>query len=246
MRSFLIVTFLVLFFIISIPLFLIEIIIGLFSIHARTWLAQTVISRVCKVVLWLSGVKVTAQGMENVPQHEPVLYTFNHRSYFDIFICYATVPNLAGFISMISMKSFPFVNVWMKFLQCLFIDRGNMRQGLKTINAGIELLKKGHSIFIAPEGKRNLAGDIDMLPFKEGSFKLARKSGSAIIPVAINNSDKIYEAHFPWVRETYVTIEYGKPVYIKDLGGNAEKSTGVYVQNRIKDMLEKNRDFKPV
>ena len=241
MRSILIVAFFLLFFILSIPLFLIEYIIGLFSIHARTRMAQDIISMVARVALWIGGVHVTAIGMENVPKDEAVLYVFNHRSYFDVAICYATVPNLAGFISMKGMSKFPFIHVWMKFLQCLFIDRGNTRQGLKTSNAAVELIESGHSMFIAPESKRNFAGDIDMLPFKEGSFKIARKTGCAIIPIAINNGDKIFETQYPWVRKTNVVIEYGKPVYIRDLNRDKRKFVGPYVQNIVKFMLEKNR-----
>jgi len=243
MRTVLIALLFIIFFILSIPLFLLELIIGVFSIRARTRLAQTVISIMARAVLWFGGVSVTAIGMENVPKDEAVVYIFNHRSYFDIVISYATVPNLAGFISMKKMKDVPFINVWMKFLQCLFIDRGNTREGLKTINAGIELLKKGHSIFIAPEGKRNFKGDFDMLPFKEGSFRLAKKTGCAIIPVAINNADKIYEAQAPWVRKTNVIIEYGKPIYIKDLSDENRKFVGAYVQSIIQNMLEKNQNI---
>lgn len=239
MRSILIGLLLLLFFIFSIPLFLIECIIGFFSVPARTRLAQIIISVMAKIVLWLGGIQVTAIGMENVPKEEAVLYVFNHRSCFDIVIIYATVPNLAGFISMKKMKRVPFINVWMIFLQCLFLDRNNNRQGLKTINAGVELLKKGHSIFIAPEGKISLAGEIDMLPFKEGSFKLAKKAGCAIIPVAINNADKIFETQFPLVRKTDVAIEYGKPVYLKDLDSITGKNVGVYIQNILKEMLQK-------
>ncbi|HHV99618.1 MAG TPA: 1-acyl-sn-glycerol-3-phosphate acyltransferase [Clostridiaceae bacterium] len=243
MRTILIALLFIVFFILSIPLFLLELIIGVFSIRARTILAQKVISVMCRAVLWLGGVKVTAMGMENVPKNEAVVYVFNHRSYFDIVISYATVPNLAGFISMEKMKKVPFINVWMIFLQCLFIERGNTREGLKTINAGIELLKKGHSIFIAPEGKRNFKGDIDMLPFKEGSLRLAKRTGCAIIPVAINNADKIYEAQAPWIKKTNVVIEYGKPVYINDLEGDNRKFAGAYVQRIIYEMLKKNQNI---
>lgn len=243
MRTVLIILFFILFAIVSIPLFLIELIIGLFSIHARTRVAQTVASAVSWIILWIGGIHLTAMGMENVPKDEPVVYIFNHRSYLDIPICYATAPNLASFIAMISLKSFPFLNVWMRFLQCIFIDRGNIRQELQVIKAGVKLLKKGYSIFIAPEGKRNMTGDIDMLPFKEGSFKLAKKTNCAIIPVAINNADKIYEKQAPWVRKTNVVIEYGKPVYLRNLDSDTQKSVGAYVQDIIKDMLERNRRF---
>lgn len=240
MRTILIGLFFTLFFILSVPLFFVEFVVGLFGIRVRTKIAQCIAFVASKIVLWLGGIQVTALGMDNVPQNEAVLYVFNHRSYFDIVIIYATVPGPAGFIAMKSMKGVPFINVWMMFLQCLFLDRNNNRQGLQIVNAGVELLKEGHSLCIAPEGRLSPTGDITMLPFKEGSFKLARKSGCAIIPVAINNADKIFERQFPRVRKTDVVIEYGKPIFINELDVT-KKRAGAYIQTAIKEMLEKNQ-----
>ncbi|NLP33792.1 MAG: 1-acyl-sn-glycerol-3-phosphate acyltransferase [Clostridiales bacterium] len=241
MRTLLIIVFFLLFFAISIPILMIAYIIGLFSISTRFKLAQFIIKKVAKIILWLGGTNLKVIGTERVPKGKPVVYILNHRSYFDAVICYATVPNMAGFISMKTMQRVPFINIWMKYLGCLFLDRTNVRQGLVTIKAGVQLIKRGLSIFIAPEGKRNLTGEIDMLPFKEGSFKLAKKTGCAIIPVAINNADKIFETQFPWVRKRKVSIEYGYPIYTKDLDLKTRKNTGEYVQNIIKGMLERNQ-----
>lgn len=241
MRTILLILFFLFFFAVSIPLLLMEYLIGIFSITTRFKIAQFIIKKVAKIILWIAGTDVRVIGRERVPQGKPVVYILNHRSYFDAVICYATVPNMAGFISMKNMQRVPFINIWMKYIGCLFLDRTDVRQGLVTIKAGVRLIKLGLSIFIAPEGKRNLTGDIDMLPFKEGSFKLAKKTGCAIIPVAINNADKIFETQLPWVKKTKVTIEYGNPIYTKDLDLETRKSTGAYVQNIVREMLEKNQ-----
>jgi 1-acyl-sn-glycerol-3-phosphate acyltransferase len=241
MRTIFIVIFFLIFFVISIPLLFIAHILGCFSLIARTKMAHAIIRSVAKIILWIAGVNITVMGRDRVPKNESVVYILNHRSYFDAILCYATVPNLAGFISMKTMKRVPFINQWMKYLGCLFIDRKDVRQGLITIKRGVSLLEMGLSIFIAPEGKRNLTGDIDMLPFKEGSFKLAKKTGCAIVPIAINNADKIFETQLPWVKKTKVIIEYGEPIYLKELEVKERKFTGSYVQKIIKDMLIKNQ-----
>ena len=78
----------------------------------------------------------------------------------------------------------------MKNLHCLFLDRKDIKQGLKTILEGIEKVKSGISICIFPEGTRNKVNDT-FLPFHEGSFKIAEKSGCPIIPMSIYNSAAI-------------------------------------------------------
>ncbi len=60
------------------------------------------------------------------------------------------------------------ISWWMKYLNCLFLDRDDIRQGMKVILTGIELMKEGTNIFIAPEGTRNSSDEL--LPFHEASF----------------------------------------------------------------------------
>ncbi len=241
MKSVFVALFLLLFFIISIPLFLVEYIIGKFNPHLQVKTSQAIVVGAFNFILFGCGIKKTVIGYENIPKDEAVLYVSNHRSYFDILIGYTSIPHLTGFIAKKEMEKVPFIRVWMRFLNCLFLDRDNIREGLKTILEGIELIKKGYSVFISPEGTRNQ--EKDMLPFKEGSLKIAEKSGCAIIPVSLSNTDNLLETHMPWITKGHVIIEFGKPIYPKDLDKETRKFIGSYVQNIIKETLEKNEDL---
>lgn len=95
------------------------------------------------------------RGLENIPTDRAVLYVGNHRSYFDIVMGYMTVPRLTGFIAKKEMIKIPLLNRWMDRMNCLFLDRSNIKEGLKTILAGIEKIKGGISMWIFPEGTRN-------------------------------------------------------------------------------------------
>lgn len=241
MRTILVILLLVLFAIVSIPLYLVEFIIGKINPRAKVKSSQCIVSFVFKIILFISGTKLTVKGLENVPKDEAVLFVSNHRSYFDIVTTYATTPHLTGFIAKKQMAKVPCVSRWMGYLNCLFLDRENVREGLKTILQGIENIKNGYSMFIAPEGTRNT--EEEMLPFKEGSFKLAEKSGCAIIPVAITNTDAIYEQQAPWIKKAKAVVHYGTPIYIKELEKEDRKFLGSYVQNIIKDMLEEDKNL---
>lgn len=235
MRTLLVGIYLGLFFIISIPLFGIEIIIGKFDKRLQANTSQAIVSRALKGILVISGVKVDVSGVENIPLDQPVLYVSNHRGIFDFVLAYTTVPNLTGFVSKIENKKLPFINTWMEFMNCLFLDRENIKEGLKTILAGIEKIKDGYSIFIMPEGTRNKGEGI--LPFHEGSFKLSQKTGCPIIPVAIYNTDAAFEKHKPWITKANVGIHYGKPIYVDELTKEEKKFLGVHSRKIIEDML---------
>jgi 1-acyl-sn-glycerol-3-phosphate acyltransferase len=230
--------FLFIFFIISIPMFLVEYIIGKFNHHAMVASSQAIVVAAFHVVLFLSGVKRTVIGVHNIPRNEAVLYVANHRSYFDVPAAYVSLPTLTGFIAKKEIAKIPFLRTWMRFIQCLFLDRDNIKEGLKMVLKGIDQIKAGYSIFISPEGTRN--HNEEMLQFKEGSFKMAEKTGCAIIPVSISNTDEIFENHIPWVRSAHVVIEFGKPIYPKDLDKEQLKFLGAYVQGIIRDTLKKN------
>lgn len=238
MRLILVVFFLVVFFIISIPLFLIELVIGKFNHRAMVASSQKIVVAAFHVILFISGVKRTVIGRENVPKDEAVLYIANHRSYYDVVVAYSCIPTLTGFMAKKEIAKIPFLRTWMKFLQCLFLDRDDIKQGLKTILKGIEQVKEGYSVFISPEGTRSQGPE--MLPFKEGSFKIAEKTGCAIIPVSITNTDAVFENHMPWIRPAHVVIEYGKPIYPKDLPKEQQKFLGSYIQGIIRETLAKN------
>lgn len=238
LRLFFVLVFLIVFFIISIPLYLVELILKRFNRHAMAASSQAIVATGFRIVLFISGVKRTVIGVENIPKDEAVLYISNHRSYFDIITSYVYLPNLTGYMAKKEIGKIPFLSYWMHFIQCLFLDRNDIKQGLKTILKGIEQIKAGYSVFIAPEGTRNQGKE--MLPFREGSFKIAEKTGCAIIPVAITNTDAVFEKHMPRIRPAHVIIEFGKPIYPNELDKEQRKFLGSYVQNIIKDTLEKN------
>lgn len=194
-RSILIILFLILFFLAGIVIWGITWIIGKFDAYKRDIICLRSVQLAFKVVLLISGVKVEVHGEENVPKDEAVLYIGNHRSLFDTVITYARCPRLTGYVSKDSMLKIPFLRIWMKRLHCLFLDRTDIKAGMKMILTGIDQIKNGISMCIFPEGTRSLSEiETEMLPFKEGSFKMAEKSGCPIIPMAMVHTADILKS----------------------------------------------------
>lgn len=225
-RSLLIVILIVAFLILSIPILIVEWIIGKFNPYARDISSLRIVQFMFKLILFVAGTKVTVIGEDRIPKDTPVLYVGNHRSYFDVVLTYARCPGLTGYVAKDSMKKIPLLSSWMKRLHCLFLNRSDIKEGLKTILQGIDQMKNGISMCIFPEGTRNEASDDTLLlPFKEGSLKMAEKTGYPIIPMSINNTRNIFEAHRPFIRSAHVVLEYGEPIYPKDLPKEQKNSS---------------------
>ena len=110
---------------------------------------------------------------------------------------------------------------------------------MKTILQGIDYIKQGVSIWIFPEGTRNKNEDeTQLLPFKEGSLKMAEKTGCPIIPVAMRGTINIFEKQFPKIRPQHIFVEFGQPIYLKELSKEERKFAGAYTQHIIEHMLK--------
>jgi len=240
MRLIIVALFLILFLTLSIPLMIIEWIIGKFNRELKDKSSLAIVQWAFRCIIFLAGISATVIGEENVPKDEPVLYVGNHKSYFDIVFTYARVPRLCGYISKKELGQVPLLNIWMKYLHCLFLDRNNIKEGLSVILAAIQKVKSGISICIFPEGSRSKAPD-DFLPFHSGSFKIAEKSGCAIVPMALNNTENIWEAHLPWIHKTHIVLEYCKPIYPKELSKDKKAKLSEEVENIIRETYYKNQ-----
>ena len=106
-------------------------------------------------------------------------------------------------------------------------------------------MKNGVSIWIFPEGTRNTNEDItELLPFKEGSLKIAEKSGCPVIPVAMTGTAEVLEKHFPFITPSHITVYYGKPINIKELDPEDRKHPGAYTRNVLIGMLKEMQEEK--
>lgn len=241
MRTFFVLLFLFLFFIITLPVYLILLLLRKTNRRLSSRIAQKLVQYGFRFVTFPAGMKRVVLGLENIPEDTAVLYVSNHRSFADIPMAYMTLPNLTGFVAKIEIRKVPFLSWWMNLVNCLFLDRDDMRAGLKMILDGIENVKEGYSVFIAPEGTRSQGSEL--LPFKEGSLKIADKTNCPIIPVAISGTDDIFENSAPWVKSATCVIEYGKPIYPEQLSKEERKVMGAHCRDIITEMLKGHEPY---
>lgn len=225
-------------FILTLPILLICYIISKKNFNKSRTFVVNIAKIWAKGCLFFGGVRVNVIGKENIP-NDAVLFVGNHRSLYDIPVFYAKTPKEVGFVAKLEMKKIPIMRIWMEILGCLFLDRKDVRAGLKTILQGIEYIKNGGSLFICPEGTRSHS-DV-MGEFKEGSLKLAEKSGCPIIPVAFIGTDNRFEKNKFGVKPGKCSIAFGKPIYIKELDLNDRKFLGQYVRKQIQKLIDDNK-----
>lgn len=238
LRTIFVLLFMIVYLLFSIFVWIFEAIVGVFSKKAMERQCFRFVQWGFTCVRNIAGIRLETIGLENVPKDKPVLYIGNHRSFFDVVISYSQVPGITGFISKKEVQKVPLLSTWMKINHCLFLDRKDLRQGLKVITDAIEEVKRGYSIFIYPEGTRSKDGKLG--DFKAGSFKIATRTDCPIIPVAISGSDDVFEKHIPFIRSSKVTIRYGEPIIPSQLEPEQKKKINEYTKGVIAEMLQQN------
>ncbi len=186
-------------------------------------------------MLRAGGITVEVFGHENLPERGPVLYVANHKSIFDTVALVSLINDPVIFIGKKEVAKMPIVGKWFDALGNIYIDREDIRQSLKAIMRGITELKEGQSVVIFPEGTR-AHGD-ELKEFKEGSFKLATKTKVPIVPIAIQDTYKVFEEKKS-VQKGRVYVNIGKAIYQEELGEEELKKLPQHIQAVVQDLLK--------
>lgn len=235
--------FLLLFFIVSIPLYLIELLVGLINKDAMRKSSLAIVSWAFRVVAFLSGVKLVVKGEENVPKDEAVLYIGNHLSYFDVVVTYPRVPRPTGYIAKKEFLKVPFLSWWMLFLDCLFMDRNDVKQSAQIIFSAIDKIKSGISVCIYPEGTRN-KDEATIQEFHKGSFKPAQRTNCPIVPMVVTHTRDIFENHLPFLKAHEVVLEYLPAVRFSELSKEDQKQVHEYFRGIMQEAYSRNLNEK--
>lgn len=183
------------------------------------------------IIVGLAKVKIKAQGLEKMPEDKKVLLVCNHQHDFDPAVIINCFPDAA--LSFIGKKDIrdemKFIAKAMHRFSCLFIDRENDREAAKTIITAIKYLKADRcSIGLFPEGY--CSKDDSLLPFRNGSLKIALKAKVPVAVCVINNTKKIprnifrkttevdfrlLDVIYPETYENMTTAELGDIIHAK-------------------------------
>ncbi|MCR5590901.1 MAG: 1-acyl-sn-glycerol-3-phosphate acyltransferase [Lachnospiraceae bacterium] len=225
-------------FILIIPFEIIGFILYLISPRAKNAYMKALMKIVITPIRFCAGAKVRYIGLDKIPENTPVLYVANHESFFDVILTLVYLPGDICFIAKKEFSKIPIFSQALFLYNTIFIDRNDIKQGLKTILTAIDKVKTGMSAFIFPEGTRSRDGKVN--DFKEGSMKIAVKSGCPIVPIAISNTANVFENHFPKLEAVPVVVEILDPIIPGDFDRDGQKHLGKLCRDRIEEARDRN------
>jgi 1-acyl-sn-glycerol-3-phosphate acyltransferase len=168
---------------------------------ARAW---------AKVLLKVSGVKVTVEGLEKIDPTGSYVIASNHLSYMDTPVILAHIPVQFRFLAKEGLFRIPLLGDHLKRAGHIPVPRQNPRAAVKTMTEAGRVIRENRvSLLIFPEGGRSTG---ELQGFKEGAAFIAIKAGAPVVPIAISGSEKALPRDSLIVRPANVTLRIGELV----------------------------------
>jgi 1-acyl-sn-glycerol-3-phosphate acyltransferase len=170
--------------------------------------------------LSLVGIRFKVAGRENLPHGHAAVFCANHQSNVDPPVLFRAVHPRLHVLYKQEIDRIPLLARAFRMAGFIPIDRHNRESAMRSIEAGADSLRAGHSFLIFPEGTRSRTDEL--LPFKKGGFRMAIKAGAPIVPVAVSGG------RAAMVRGSFVI----RPVTLTIRVGRAVETAGVTVEER--------------
>ena len=132
-------------------------------------------------------------------------------------------------MSKASIFRIPFLGWMMRMAGDIRVDRGEVHSRANAYEKTVRWIERGASVMIFPEGTRSRTSE--MLPFRNGAFRLAVQTGRPIQPIAVSGArDAIRKGSMLFGRAD-VVVRVLDPIPI-----NGVEGTGTLGAKELRDL----------
>lgn len=189
-----------------------------------------------RMLLRVSGVKVTVEGIEKLDPKGSYVFVANHSSYMDTPVVLAHIPLQFRFFAKKGLFHIPFLGTHLRRAGHLPVVRDDPRASLKSAtDAAIIIRERGISMLLFPEGGRTRDGKLQ--DFKEGAAFVAIKAGVPIVPVAMVGTREVLPMHSLQISPGKVTLKIGDPIPTATLTPKERARLTALLREQIVEML---------
>ncbi|MCA1755999.1 MAG: 1-acyl-sn-glycerol-3-phosphate acyltransferase [Bacteroidales bacterium] len=168
-----------------------------------------------------AGARFDISGLNSIRKaRKPVVFIGNHMSTLETMILPGLIAPVTDvtFVVKKSLVRHPLFGPVMRSRDPVALDRENPREDFaRVMSEGSEILKKGRSVVIFPQGTRNY--DFNREEFNTLGVKLAARNDATVIPVALRTdfwkNGWLVKDLGPFDRSLKVYFRFGEPLKAK-------------------------------
>ncbi len=184
-----------------------------------------------RLLLVVSGVHVTVEGLEHIDPNGSYVLASNHASYMDTPVVMGNIPLQFRFLAKRGLFTIPFIGTHLTQAGHIPVPREDPRASVKSMQLAAETIQQRKiSMLVFPEGGRSEDGVLQA--FKEGGAYIAIRAGVPLVPLVLIGTRNILPMHSGMVRSGHVTVRVLPPLStegmtLKDRGKLTEQMHGL-------------------
>lgn len=172
----------------------------------------------------------------------PYVFVANHESLVDILLI-SGLPWEMKWLAKAELFRVPVVGWLLRLAKDIPVDRRSRGSASNALQQCALRLSQHVSVMIFPEGTR-ATGEGDLLPFRDGAFRLAIESGVSIVPLAVHGAAPALRSHDWRFGRSTAQLRVLEPVSTSGMTLADVPDLKDLVRSRIVDALrEMGRDF---
>jgi putative phosphoserine phosphatase/1-acylglycerol-3-phosphate O-acyltransferase len=187
------------------------------------------------LALATAGVSLRVHGEENLWAQRPAVFLFNHQSSLDAFVIGSLLRKDFSAVAKKSLERDPVFGPVGFLTDVAYIDRSDPTKARSGLEPALEMLRKGKSIAIAPEGTRSPTPRL--LPFKKGPFHLAMQAQVPVVPIVMRNCGQIMASGSYVIHPGVVDVVVLEPISSEGWTKETLNTTIAQVRQRYLDTL---------
>jgi 1-acyl-sn-glycerol-3-phosphate acyltransferase len=186
----------------------------------------------------LNFIPYEISGQENIHPGKAYIYTSNHTSSLDIPGVCLTVPTQIRPLAKKELQQIP-VFGWIVKRACVVVDRSSNESRRKSMEHLKQVLHRGISILIFPEGTQNRTSNM-LQPFYDGAFKIAIEAKQPVLPMVILNAGNLMPPKKWFIKPGKIRIIIGPEIPTESLTLNDVRQLKDITFERMKELITKN------
>ena len=171
-----------------------------------------------------------------LPDYEPgkTVVVSNHVSNSDAFLI-SHLPWEMKWLGKASLFNIPFVGWLMRLGGDVPVKRGAKGSIVEAMQICREHLERGMPVMIFPEGTRSKSGEL--LPFKDGAFRLAIEAGADVLPLAVAGTRDALPKHSWKFGFANGLVKVGTPIVTRGLSLDDIETVKTQAREQIEAMV---------
>lgn len=199
--------------------------------------AQRYLIHWARISLRLARLEITVAGLERLDLGRPYVFMPNHSSFLDVLLVFAFIPHNFRSIVKEEFFSIPLLGLTVKSSGQIPLDRNSPRKGLQSIKRAAELLRRGVSIVVFPEGTRSPDGKIH--EFKTTLFVLPIRTRTPVVPVLIEGTFEALRSGSVLLKHYPVKVTFLDPVSADCF---SDKDRALYAEKVRRRLIESSQN----